>query len=76
MCKIKYIYAWSICRATLQFSRTLNLCPEIEKLSVVVIEKFEGAIWLKNQRSLQNCRAERTLQCAIVEGKDVSTITW
>jgi len=31
----------------LQFSRTLNLCPEIEKLSVVVIEKSEGAIWLK-----------------------------
>jgi hypothetical protein len=25
----------------------LNLCPEIEKLSIVVIEKFEGVIWLK-----------------------------
>jgi hypothetical protein len=59
------------------FTEQLNLCPEIEQLSVVVIEKFEGAIWLKkNHRSSQNCRAERTLQCAIVEGKDVSTMTW
>lgn len=60
MCKIKYIYTWSICRATLQFSRTLNLCPEIEKLSVVVIQKFEGAIWLKkNHRGVYKIAEQR-----------------
>jgi hypothetical protein len=44
----------------LQFSRTLNLCPEIEKLSVVVIEKFEGAIWLKkNHRGVYKIAEQR-----------------
>ncbi len=60
MCKIKYMYAWSICRATLQFSRTLDVCPEIKKLSVVVIEKFEGAVWLKkNHRGVYKITEQR-----------------
>jgi hypothetical protein len=37
----------------------LNLSPEIEKLSVVVIEKFEGAIRLKTNHRVNKIAEQR-----------------
>jgi len=58
VCKIKYIHAWSICRATLKFSRTLNLCPK-KKKDVCYGSKV---IWLKdNHRGVYKIIEKRGL---------------